>query len=264
VPSWRPYGLDGNVPTRLVALGDTVYFSASDAEHGFELWRSDGTVEGTRPVVDLFPGGFDGEPLFLTAFGGRVWFSARTPQHGRELWSSDGTEAGTRLEVELLPGAESYESLFLVSLGDRLVVALYGYGIWVSDGTPAGTRQIDGRSADSAEVLAVFQGRLYYVSQGVLWVTDGTEAGTGPLPDREGRLVISVFRFAALGDRLLFIAVDQTGHLVLWQTDGTPAGTFPLHPPDGMADVDLVRAGDRVFFSGYGLTTGSELWAVRP
>ena len=139
VPSWRPYGFDGDVPTRLAALGDTVYFSASDAEHGLELWRSDGTVEGTRPVVDLFPGAFDGAPLFLTAFGGRVWFSARTPQHGRELWSSDGTAAGTRLEADVSPGASWSSPRDLLAVGNRLYFnasdGVHGREPWVVDTT---------------------------------------------------------------------------------------------------------------------------------
>ena len=31
-------------------LGDALLFSASDAEGGTELWRSDGTAAGTRQV----------------------------------------------------------------------------------------------------------------------------------------------------------------------------------------------------------------------
>jgi ELWxxDGT repeat protein len=255
-------GAADSFPQELTAFQGKLFFSAVGPE-GTELWKSDGTAAGTVLVKDINPGPDGSRPRLLTVHAGRLWFFAEDGEHGRELWSSDGTEAGTRLEVELLPGAESYESLFMVALGDRLVFALYGNGIWVSDGTPAGTREIHGRSADFA-ILTVFQGRLYYVSEGVLWSTDGTEAGTGPLPDRDGRPVINAYRFAILGGRLVFIAVDQTGHFALWQSDGTLAGTFPLHPPAGIADPnDLVRAGDRVFLSGYDWTTGNELWAVR-
>ena len=40
----------------LVAAGDTLFFTADDGEHGTELWRSDGTEDGTRLVRDINPG----------------------------------------------------------------------------------------------------------------------------------------------------------------------------------------------------------------
>ena len=46
---------DSNV-RNLFALGDLLLFEADDGEHGGELWRSDGTAEGTVLVRDVFPG----------------------------------------------------------------------------------------------------------------------------------------------------------------------------------------------------------------
>ncbi len=36
--------------------GNQLYFIADNGEHGFELWRSDGTSDGTRMVKDINPG----------------------------------------------------------------------------------------------------------------------------------------------------------------------------------------------------------------
>jgi ELWxxDGT repeat protein len=52
---------DGN-PTELTVYNGVLYFSATDgnnpsADHGFELWRSDGTAQGTYLVKDINPGG---------------------------------------------------------------------------------------------------------------------------------------------------------------------------------------------------------------
>ncbi len=42
-------GDGGNKKTRFM-------FPANDGEHGFELWKSDGTAEGTIMVKDIYPG----------------------------------------------------------------------------------------------------------------------------------------------------------------------------------------------------------------
>ena len=39
-------------PQNLLAIGDVVYFTATDAEHGTELWRTDGTPGGTAIVAE--------------------------------------------------------------------------------------------------------------------------------------------------------------------------------------------------------------------
>jgi ELWxxDGT repeat protein len=42
--------------SQAVALGDDFFFAADDGVIGNELWRSDGTAEGTHPLLDLNPG----------------------------------------------------------------------------------------------------------------------------------------------------------------------------------------------------------------
>ncbi len=37
-------------------VGDTLYFVATDASNGSELWRSDGTPAGTALIKDILPG----------------------------------------------------------------------------------------------------------------------------------------------------------------------------------------------------------------
>ena len=54
-----------------------------------ELWRSDGTVQGTSRVDDTYPGAIGSYPSALTSFGGVLYYAATTEQ-GKELWSSLG------------------------------------------------------------------------------------------------------------------------------------------------------------------------------
>lgn len=77
-------------------LNGKAYFSANDGEHGFELWRSDGTELGTELVQDINPGpGGSGAttnqgPLHLTYADDKVFFIAEDGTHGAEPWFTTG------------------------------------------------------------------------------------------------------------------------------------------------------------------------------
>ena len=64
------------------------YFYGTDAEHGAELWTSDGTSEGTR-VIDIFPGPNPSGADNLFALNGRLLFTADDGTHGKEWWFID-------------------------------------------------------------------------------------------------------------------------------------------------------------------------------
>ncbi|MCB0706639.1 MAG: T9SS type A sorting domain-containing protein [Saprospiraceae bacterium] len=96
-------------PRALMPFGDgEVIFNAVD-DAGRELWRSDGTIEGTFRIIDLYPGELDG--VFGTGtVGGSyymcldslVFFAGSDGVNAMgefvyELFVSDGTEAGTHL-----------------------------------------------------------------------------------------------------------------------------------------------------------------------
>ena len=87
----------------LTNVDGTVYFSADDGNHGYELWRSDGTRRGTRMVKDINPGPEASLPYGFTAVGHIVYFGANDGVHGWELWRSDGTAQGTRMVKDLRP-----------------------------------------------------------------------------------------------------------------------------------------------------------------
>jgi ELWxxDGT repeat protein len=94
----------GASPPQLLNVDGTLFFGADDGVHGMELWRSDGTAEGTFLVKDINPGPGSSTPLTLTNVNGILYFRAFEPNTGFELWRSDGTEAGTFLVDDINPG----------------------------------------------------------------------------------------------------------------------------------------------------------------
>jgi ELWxxDGT repeat protein len=61
-----------------------VYFQATTAAEGTELFRSDGTAAGTGLVADFVPGTGDSIPGPFLTVGGRLFVAANNPVYGRE------------------------------------------------------------------------------------------------------------------------------------------------------------------------------------
>jgi ELWxxDGT repeat protein len=116
----EPSGAGTPPPQELVVVGGYLFFRADDGVHGRELWRTDGTPQGTAMVRDLFPGATGSFPTWLRPGGDRLFFSAHDGVHGYELWQSDGTAAGTRLVQDIAPGSGSSYPEEITAAGGRL------------------------------------------------------------------------------------------------------------------------------------------------
>ena len=78
----------------------------------YELWKGDGTVEGTVPVMDINLGSASSSPSELTNVDGTLFIAAHDGASGPELWKSDGTAEGTVLVRDIMPVAQGFVSLF--------------------------------------------------------------------------------------------------------------------------------------------------------
>lgn len=63
-----------------------VYFTALSLENGIELWKTDGTNENTKLVVDLNTGIGSSSPKELIVSNGNLLFSATNGISGRNIW----------------------------------------------------------------------------------------------------------------------------------------------------------------------------------
>jgi len=69
----------------LVSDSDHLYFSAETEMHGREIWKSDGTTDGTKLIIDLIGGERSSNPSELTVIDNGLIFFADTEEQGREL-----------------------------------------------------------------------------------------------------------------------------------------------------------------------------------
>ncbi|MGL4630087.1 MAG: ELWxxDGT repeat protein [Leadbetterella sp.] len=183
-------------PGGLCRVGNIVYFRHNDNIHGIELWRTDGTAQGTYMVKDLNPGLGDGVrgDLNQVAFNGLLYFSGYSPIYGEELWKTDGTEIGTVLVKDINPGtSNSFISKFTVSGNTFFFTAFtpsFGAELWKSNGTTSGTSIVNditpgSTSSSITEIIACSDLQYDYVfftvnspSYQGLWYTVGL--GTNP------------------------------------------------------------------------------------
>ncbi len=252
----------------LRGAGGRVYFLIQDADFGPQLWVTDGTVDGARPIINPGPAQLFHGASNLTEMGGKLYFFAIDPSGVYGLWSSDGTAAGT---VKIKAFGAGFETLTLPTLhaGRLWFSASVEPGhveLWSSDGTEAGTRVEPLPGLPRASFMASLGDTLMISGFGgsgfELWATDGTPAGTRKVgPNRD---VAVPFTASTVFQSRLIYTVDERvdGHPELWASDGTIAGTGPLLDRDGHcipAALDFATLGDRLYFT---TETPAQVWVT--
>jgi ELWxxDGT repeat protein len=121
-------------PHYLVNVNGTLYFRANDGIHGVELWKSDGTAQGTLMVKDIVTGAADTWIDQLLDVNGTLYFQADDTVAGRELWKSDGTPTGTLMVADIRPGPmgsmPTHLAAWLTTLYVRANDGLHGDELW--------------------------------------------------------------------------------------------------------------------------------------
>jgi ELWxxDGT repeat protein len=144
----------------------TNYYYDQDKDDNYgQLWKTDGTVAGTRPIFTI-----QGERLRgLTEAAGKLYFTTWD-----QLWTSDGTPAGTKVVGQF--GA--YAPRDLIAVGSEVCFAEMDWNagtwsLWASNGTALGTYQA-GTFAGNPEQLeqAALGGKLMFAANDI---THGVE-----------------------------------------------------------------------------------------
>lgn len=215
-------------------VAGTLYLQVQPTSGIYELWKSDGTKNGTVKIKTLPNNAQD-----PTAAGSTLYFRTTTPAAGQELWRSRGTAKTTGMVKDIVPGGNGAEPGLLTAVGSRLYFVAYSpvtvstddFEVWRTDGTKASTVMLKNINPDGysqPDLLQNVGGTLvFFATDGVHgmepWRSDGTKAGTvmikdvnpdaaSSMPDDHGNL------FGKLGTRIYFAANDGDHGAELWRT----------------------------------------------
>lgn len=254
-------GDDDNQPRGLTPIDGILYFNGYSSTTGRELWRTDGTTQGTYIVSDLTVGPNNSEIKGLVRFNGAIYFSGNGELYRYNL----ATKTATKV-IDLVSGSSDQVDRLTVSGGHLYFTGVTSPGnstLYRSDGNAAGTVStgVTGTSidnlfdlngdlsfsrndnqlwrvdhpgvtptmflnlgADSIQGLKEFtnfNGKLAYATYYGIGITDGTTIGSTSLD------VVGAAELTTFDNKLYFQAGDIFfDGIELWTSDGTQAGTL--------------------------------------
>ncbi|GGB96493.1 ELWxxDGT repeat protein [Dyadobacter sediminis] len=213
----------------LTAVGSSLYFTASDAANGNELWKTDGSTTGTVLVKNINPGTASSNPSLLRAVNGQLYFTANDGTNGQELWKSGGTASTTTLIRDIRLGSAGSDIKELTAVGSKVAFTANdgtGEKLWQSNGDVNGTKVL---AEVTASRLLDANGTLYFngnAGKGLeLFKSTMVTGGTSALTDfgRPGSIPLG---FTEVNGISYFTADDGIHGRELWKTDGSTAGTM--------------------------------------
>ncbi len=288
-------GAESSNPIRLTNVNGVLSFVTTN--NNSELWKSDGTTQGTVkvPINENSALGIGS----LTSLDSNLFFVAGsgTSNVSITLFKTDFTQDGTALLFGTSSGRSSSASIGnLTQFNDVVVftsefqgfnnITRTGVGtseLRKSDGTTSGTSVIksfdNGGSFDIISELTKVNGTLFFtapdtappnvvngrVTNNKLWKTDGTEAGTVVVKDiKSGFESSNPDDLTNISGTLFFNADDGTNGRELWKSDGTETGTVlieDINPGEASSNPDkLTDVNGTAYFIANNGTNGNELW----
>ena len=266
-------------PGKLTAARGTLYFLATTPENGEELWRSDGTANGTALVRDIKVGPEGVNIDELVEMSGTLFFNIHYKQDAA-LWkvTSPAATADQVLKVTHT-STDSVDSLYdLTPVNNTLfffhqhrAVTAQTYELWTTDGTKTHTQRVATLPVEKHASNLVDLKGIAYFSAGSLdgagtafWKSDGTAPGTVQIkPLKFGSDTSDNAWPLAVKSRIYFVASDGSDGYELFKSDGTDANTkriANINLNAGSNPTGLTELNSKLYFSADDGIHGQELW----
>jgi ELWxxDGT repeat protein len=266
------------------------YFKGVDATGVGQPWVTDGTVSGTRKLLNLSYGSGVQNDVIPYAVGTTTYmvlyvskFNGTGGSNGMEatLYKTNGTTSGTTKLKSWSRSSGPVAAFYFKAVNNTCVfLGRDGYssqGVWVTDGSAKGTKQISTVDLTGTTEPAVLGSYYYFngndASTGVeLWRTNGTSSGTTRVADlNPGSGSSSPSNLTVLGGKIYFTA-DAGGGLGRELYVYDPAATPPMvlaaniNPTAGAGSDprNLTVFNNKLYFSANDGTNGWELWVYEP
>ncbi|MEZ5016919.1 MAG: T9SS type A sorting domain-containing protein [Flavipsychrobacter sp.] len=277
----NPHGAMDSNPFRYVATDSFLFFAAKNDYTGFEPWKSDGTLAGTKVIKEICTGGCSGTwGITIGSLNDKLIFVGSDYTHGEEPWVTDGTANGTYMLKDINSGFAPSSNVMPKSftIGNKLYFtagsSTHGLELWETDGTTNGTKllkDINPGGHSEPNDFIHYNGKVYFVAYDgthgfELWVTDGTTNGTKMVKDiYTGSLSAHPSHLIVYNNKLYFVANDATHGKELWVTDGTTNGTTLVKDfTTGYISTffkNFILYNNKLFFDVLNGNTGnSEIW----
>ncbi len=257
-------GRTSTPPESFATVNGKLVFDGSDDLDGAEPWVTDGTVEGTKPLLDIYPGYRGSAPALFTAGpdGAGVAYFFASRYQTRSLWRTDGTAAGTRVVASYIQTSRGDQPYAMTTVAGGRVFMRTANQVWASDGTSQeGTVTVAQFGADDVITTWAAVGSDLYFGARVAGAYGLWKAGaaTGAASRVTASPVIeTVESMVSVGGRLMFRSASEPRRTssdtpyTVWESDGTPQGTRDALPPElaSLWQSGLAAVNGRTLFVG--------------